>query len=285
MTLKAGIFGYPLGHSISPAFQQAAFDHLGIDATYEAWETRPAKLDDAVSLLRSDAYLGANVTVPHKQAVRQHMDAIDPLAASIGAVNTIVKEDDRLIGHNTDAYGFIQSLKRGANFEPSGKHVVLIGAGGAARAAVYGLAQENIASLVIANRTPENAITLAKEMSDRLTDVYATSLYAQALTSFCSKANLIVNTTSIGMLHGPADGQSPISESLIPDHCLVYDIVYNPEDTPLLKTAQRAGARTLGGLPMLVYQGAAAFELWTGQPAPVEVMFEAARKALDSQPS
>ena len=233
-----------------------------------------------MSLLKSDDYLGANVTVPHKQAVRQSLDAIDPLAESIGAVNTIVKANGRLIGHNTDAYGFIQSLKREADFELSGKRVVLIGAGGAARAAVYGLAQEDIASLVIANRTPENAVTLAKEMSDELAEVHATGLNEQALATSCSEADLIVNSTSIGMLHGPADGQSPIAESLIPSDCLVYDIVYNPEDTPLLETARRAGAQTLGGLPMLVYQGAAAFELWTGQPAPIEVMFTAARNAL-----
>ncbi|MDP6716477.1 MAG: shikimate dehydrogenase, partial [SAR202 cluster bacterium] len=192
----------------------------------------------------------------------------------------IVKENGRLIGHNTDAYGFIQSLKREADFQLSGKRVVLIGAGGAARAAVYGLAQEDIASLVIANRTLENASALASEMSDELAEVHATSLHAQALATSCSEADLIVNTTSIGMLHGPADGQSPIAEGLIPSDCLVYDIVYNPENTPLLEAARRAGAQTLGGLPMLVHQGAAAFELWTGQTAPVEIMFAAARNAL-----
>ena len=141
MTLRAGIFGYPLGHSISPAFQQAAFDHLGIDAIYEAWETPPEKLGHAVASLRSGDFMGANVTVPHKQAVQQHLDTIEPLAASIGAVNTIVRDDSQLVGHNTDASGFIQSLKREAKFEPTGKRVVLICSGGAARAAAYGLDQ------------------------------------------------------------------------------------------------------------------------------------------------
>jgi shikimate dehydrogenase len=285
MTLQAGIFGYPLGHSISPAFQQAAFDHLGIDATYEAWETPPDKLGDAVSLLRADTHLGANVTVPHKQAVHQYLDAIAPLAESIGAVNTIVKEGDRLVGHNTDAHGFIQSLKSEAEFDPGGKNIVLIGSGGAARAAVYGLAQEGIASLVIANRTIANAVSLSDEISETLSDTYAVELESDTLKTHCSEADLIVNTTSIGMLHGPGDGQSPITENLIPSGCLVYDIVYNPEDTPLLKAARHAGAKTLGGLPMLVYQGAAAFELWTGQQAPIEVMFKAARTALKSPPS
>ena len=282
MTLRAGIFGYPLGHSISPAFQQAAFDHLGIDAIYEAWETPPEKLGHAVASLRSGDFMGANVTVPHKQAVQQHLDTIEPLAASIGAVNTIVRDDSQLVGHNTDAYGFSQSLKREAKFEPTRKRVVLIGSGGAARAAAYGLAQEGIASLVIANRTLGNAVMLAEEMSNQMTDVRASSLESESLESHCVAADLIVNTTSIGMLHGPAEGRSPILEEFIPGGCLVYDIVYNPEVTPLLKAARRAGAQTLGGLPMLVYQGAAAFELWTGQPAPIEIMFTAAQKALES---
>ena len=282
MTLRAGIFGYPLGHSISPAFQQAAFDHQGIDAIYEAWETPPEKLGHAVASLRSGDFMGANVTVPHKQAVQQHLDTIEPLAASIGAVNTIVRDDSQLVGHNTDAYGFSQSLKREAKFEPTRKRVVLIGSGGAARAAAYGLAQEGIASLVIANRTLGSAVMLAEEMSNQMTDVRASSLESESLESHCAAADLIVNTTSIGMLHGPAEGRSPILEEFIPGGCLVYDIVYNPEVTPLLKAARRAGAQTLGGLPMLVYQGAAAFELWTGQPAPIEIMFTAAQKALES---
>ena len=282
MTLRAGIFGYPLGHSISPAFQQAAFDHQGIDAIYEAWETPPEKLGHAVASLRSGDFMGANVTVPHKQAVQQHLDTIEPLAASIGAVNTIVRDDSQLVGHNTDAYGFSQSLKREAKFEPTRKRVVLIGSGGAARAAAYGLAQEGIASLVIANRTLGSAVMLAEEMSNQMTDVRASSLESESLESHCAAADLIVNTTSIGMLHGPAEGRSPILEEFIPGGCLVYDIVYNPEVTPLLKAARRAGAQTLGGLPMLVYQGAAAFKLWTGQPAPIEIMFTAAQKALES---
>ena len=115
-----------------------------------------------------------------------------------------------------------------------------------------------------------------------MTDVRASSLESESLESHCAVADLIVNTTSIGMLHGPAEGQSPILEEFIPGDCLVYDIVYNPEVTPLLKAARRPGAQTLGGLPMLVYQGAAAFELWTGHPAPIEIMFTAAKKALES---
>lgn len=283
MTVRAGIFGYPLGHSISPAFQQAALDHLEIDAIYRAWETPPEKLGDAVSQLRDEGFLGANVTVPHKQAVRDHLDAIDPLADSIGAVNTIVRDGNRLTGHNTDAHGFIESLKREVGFEPTGKRVVLIGAGGAARAAAYGLARERIASLIIANRTSANAAMLAEEMSDSGFEIHAAGLDPGLLKVHCAAADLIVNTTSVGMLHGPAGDRSPVPEALIHPGCLVYDIVYNPQDTPLLKSAARAGAKTLGGLPMLVHQGAASFELWTGQPAPVEVMFDAARAALQQR--
>ena len=140
MTLQAGIFGYPISHSISPAMHQAALDHAGIDATYDAWETPPDALAQGVLMLRGDDYLGANVTVPHKQAVMEHLDQIDELATRIGAVNTIVNEGGRLLGSNTDAAGFIDSLRDEAGLNPSGLEAVLVGAGGAARAAAYALA-------------------------------------------------------------------------------------------------------------------------------------------------
>ena len=155
MTIKAGIFGYPISHSISPAMHQAALDHAGIDATYDAWETPPDALARGVAMLRGDDYLGANVTVPHKQAVMEHLDEIDELATRIGAVNTIVNEGGRLLGSNTDAAGFIDSLRDEAGFAPSGLEAVLVGAGGAARAAAYALAMEGAVSLTIANRTLE----------------------------------------------------------------------------------------------------------------------------------
>ncbi len=282
-TLRVGIFGYPLGHSISPAFQQAAFDHVGLDARYEAWQTPPDALAEAVSCLRRNGYLGANVTVPHKVAVREHMDELDPWAEAIGAVNTIVSQEGRLVGFNTDAHGFVESLRSEVRFDARGKRVVLIGAGGAARAAAFGLAREGAASLVIANRTPARAEALAAEIRDSVAEVAALDLESPSLAERIASADLVVNATSVGMQGGPAEGRSPVADGLIPPACVVHDMVYNPEATPLLKMAKDAGAQIVGGLPMLVHQGAAAFERWTGKDAPIDVMFSAARRALAAQ--
>ena len=280
MTIKAGIFGYPIAHSISPAMHQAALDHAGIDATYDAWETPPDALAQGVLMLRGDDYLGANVTVPHKQAVMEHLDQIDELATRIGAVNTIVNEGGRLLGSNTDAAGFIDSLRDEAGLNPSGLEAVLVGAGGAARAAAYALAMEGAASLTIANRTLERARTLADEVGRTGLKAQALALDDDELPHRCLEAQLIVNSTSVGMLHGPAEGLSPIPSEVIRPGVVVYDMVYNPADTPLLKTARSGGAKVAGGLLMLVYQGAASFRQWTGRHAATTVMLDAARRAL-----
>ena len=280
MTQLVGIFGYPLAHSISPAFQQAAFDYYSLPVRYHAWPTPPDRLEEEVRKLRDPEYLGANVTVPHKERVRAYLDDVDPWARSVGAVNTIAREDGRLIGYNTDAYGFIRSLKESGGFDPKGKKVLLLGAGGAARAAVFGLAQEYIASLTIANRTLERARSLARDVGDHIAHVTALPMSVAALEEASAHADLIVNCTSIGMSHGDAEGLSPLEARLIPSSALVYDMVYNPPETPLLIEARTAGTRTLGGLPMLVYQGAASFERWTGREAPIDLMFRAAEEAL-----
>ncbi len=278
--LRVGIFGYPLGHSISPAFQQAAFDHYGLNARYEAWQTTPEALAKSVAGLRQNGYLGASVTVPHKVAVCDLVDELDPWAEAIGAVNTIVNQDGSLAGLNTDAYGFIESLRAEAGFEARGKNAVLVGAGGAARAAAHGLAREGVASLVIANRTVGRAEALAGELRDSVAHVLALDLTSSTLRTRMASADLIANATSVGMKGGSAEGLSPVAEDIIPPGSVVLDMVYNPEATPLLKRAGHAGARVVGGLPMLVYQGAAAFERWTGKDAPVSVMFRAAHRAL-----
>lgn len=258
----------------------AAFESAGIDAVYEAWETAPDKLAAGVAALRGDSYLGANVTVPHKQAVMEHLDEIDDLAARIGAVNTIVNRNGRLIGSNTDALGFINSLKNEAGVNASGLKVVLIGAGGAARAAAYALADPQAGEITIGNRTVERAASLANEMRETGAEAVSYGISDPDFLSACKRADLIVNSTSVGMLHGPAEDESPIPASAISPGCVVYDMVYNPTRTPLLTDAEKSGARIVGGLPMLVYQGAAAWTRWTGREAPVEVMFEAAKEAL-----
>ena len=280
MTQQIGLFGYPLAHSISPAFQQAALDHLALPVRYSAWPTSPEALSGEVSKLRGHGYLGANVTIPYKERVLPLLDGTDPLAATLGAVNTIVKEGQRLIGHNTDVHGFVRSLKEQAAFEPLGKSVLLLGAGGAARAAAFGLANEGASSLTLANRTLERARRLAEELRDSIPNVEATPMEEAALAEALARADLIVNATSIGMSHGDAQGRTPLGRDLIPPSALVCDMVYTPSETPLLREARNAGARTLGGLAMLIYQGAASFELWTGRQAPIEVMFRAGKEAL-----
>lgn len=280
MTLRAGIFGYPIRHSISPPMHEAAFHHAGIDASYEAWETHPDALADGVARLRDDLYLGANVTVPHKQAVMEHLDEVDDLAQRIGAVNTIINRDGRLLGTNTDAEGFITSLKVHGDIDPAGLDAVLVGAGGAARAAAHALADAGIGTLTIANRTLERAQALAEEVARQGVKTRAIGLSDSDYAHVCGKADLLINSTSVGMLHGPAEDASPVPDGAIGEGCVVSDMVYNPPDTPLLRAAGDAGATVVGGLPMLVFQGAAAWTRWTGKEAPVDVMFKAARSAL-----
>lgn len=280
MTRLAGIFGYPLAHSLSPAFQQAAFNHYGLDARYLAWETPPDALSAEVAKLRGGDFIGANVTIPHKQAVMALLDEVDPLAAAIGAVNTIVKRGGRLVGYNTDAHGFMRALKEDAAFEPSGRRALLLGAGGAARAAAFALCQEGVASLAIANRTLERAAALASELNSDGASISAIAADDAALNDAALNADLIVNSTSVGMRHGGAEGQTPLAGGLIPHGAVALDMVYNPQHTPLLAAARSAGARAVGGMPMLIYQGAAAFEMWTGRVAPVEAMFAAGNVAL-----
>ena len=278
MTARVGIIGYPLGHSISPAFQQAALDELEIDARYETWPTPPEELEARVDFLRASDVLGANVTVPHKQSVMPMLDEILPVAESIGAVNTIINRDGLLIGANTDASGFTRSLEQEAKFSAARKRALIVGAGGAARAVAFGLAWEGVSELVIVNRTAERAVELAGDVSEATATDTRGGGYEDALTD--ESFDLIVNSTSVGMAGGPEpEGMPPIA-GLIKRGVLVCDLVYNPRETPLLVLARERGAWVLGGLGMLVYQGAAAFEFWTEQAPPEDTMYAAALKAL-----
>ncbi len=278
MTARVGIIGYPLGHSISPAFQQAALDELEIDARYVAWPTPPEELAARVDSLRASDVLGANVTVPHKQAVMPMLDEVLPVAESIGAVNTIINRDGLLIGANTDASGFTRSLEQEAKFSAARKRALIVGAGGAARAVAFGLAWEGVSELVIVNRTAERAAKLARDVSETTATDTRGGGYEDVLTD--ESFDLIVNSTSVGMAGGPEPERVPPIESLLRRGVLVCDLVYNPQVTPLLRLARERGARVLGGIGMLVYQGAAAFEFWTEQEPPEDIMYSAALKAL-----
>ena len=279
---RAGVIGYPLAHSISPQFQQPAFDHLGLNVSYRAYETPPDQLAAFVQRMRDEVWLGCNVTIPHKQSIFELMDAVEDEARLIGAVNTVVKAGGRLVGHKTDAAGFLRALVADAGLDVAGKTVVLLGARGAARAVAVALLRAGAAQLWIANRTVEVAEALAGSLSAafRQARIAALPLEAAALRRPLAAAALLVNSTSVGMAHGPAPAASPLDAALLGPHLLVYDLVYNPARTPLLQAAAAAGARTQEGLPMLIYQGAASFERWTGQPAPVHIMMEHGRRAL-----
>jgi shikimate dehydrogenase len=278
-----GIIGYPIAHSISPIFQQAALDHCEIDATYQAYEVAPDDVGRFVSGLRRDGAWGINVTVPHKEVVIPHLDEVDDWATAAGAVNTIVNRDGRLTGHNTDGLGFLRALQDEGGFVPEGRRVLILGAGGAARGVVLALSRAKVATLIIANRTLERAQRLAELARSAGTEGVAIPLDGHDLTQEAGVADLIVNCTTIGMSHGPDEAGSPLPAASIPSTVLVNDLVYNPLETPLLKAASQAGATCLGGILMLVYQGAASFEMWTGQEAPVAVMLEAATKAMASR--
>lgn len=265
--MKLGIIGYPLSHTISPAMQAAALEAAGIEATYRAIETAPAFVRARLNEVRRE-FRGVNVTIPHKQAVIPFLDGLSPEASAIGAVNTVVVQDGRLIGHNTDAPGFVRGLEE-AGIEYRGRKALLLGSGGAARAIAYGLKQAG-AQVAISNRTPERARELAEAVG-------VGSVAGSLLEAALKTCDLLINTTSVGL----KDPQtSPLPEGVLPRHATVVDIVYNPLETKLLRDAQAAGLNTLGGLPMLIWQGALAFELWTGVRPDVRVMYAAAQKQL-----
>ena len=280
MPQRVGIIGYPIGHSLSPVLQQVAFDHHGIAASYQAWQVTPDEVPDFVRGLRETGTLGCNVTVPHKETVIPFLDQVDAWASRAGAVNTIVNRDGRLEGYNTDGIGFLRALKEDAGVSATGKRILIVGAGGAAKGVCLALAGESPDSITIANRTLERAEALAALLQGHGAPASAISLEDPTLHDAARQADIVVNCTTVGMTHGPAEEASPLSRHQLSTVGLVYDLVYNPPQTPLLREAESVGVATLGGLPMLVYQGAASFELWTGLIAPVSLMAEAVRAAL-----
>ena len=287
MTATIALLGHPVAHSISPAFQQAALDALGVDARYEAWDTPPADLPAALERLRDPALLGANVTVPHKLEALRLADQADPAARRIGAANTLVRRGRELHATNTDVAGVQRALAE-AGIDLDGVGAVLIGAGGAARAVVAALRAGGARSLTIANRTPERAEALreiAEEGDSPRLELRVCALDAGSgeLRAALGRAGLVIHSTPLGMRHGPDEAATPLPAECFSPGQAAFDLVYTPERTPFLEAAGAAGARPIGGLGMLVHQGAESFRLWTGLEPPLEVMFEAARAALASQ--
>ena len=279
-TKICGLIGDPVEHTMSPVMHNAAFDKLGLDYAYLPFRVSPEELPQAVSGLKALNATGFNVTIPHKVAVMPLLDKLDPLAEKIGAVNTVVNDNGVLKGYNTDASGFLQALlERGV--EPAGKNIVLLGAGGAARAISYILAERNV-HLTILNRREEldwaEAIA-ANIRKDLGKDIKVFELLPDYLAAALEPADILVNATSVGM--SPAGGVSPVPAQLIKSGLVVVDIVYNPVRTKLLQDAAAAGAVTVEGLDMLVWQGALAFEKWTGQKPPFDLMKEVALNELE----
>jgi shikimate dehydrogenase len=281
VTKRIGLIGNPVGHSISPAVQQAALDRCRIDARYELWETEAEALAQRVEGLRQADCLGANVTVPHKEAVIPLLNELDPQAARIGAVNTIVNRDGRLHGYNTDTTGFDRALREEGGFDPRGAHVVQIGAGGAGRAVAAALVRGGATYITLFDIDQERAQRLVRDLGGQGEPLLAVApIDEENLAAAVSRCQLLVNCTPIGMRHSSQEQELPLPAHLIPAGALVFDVVANPLETRLMAEAKKRGARALGGLSMLVYQGTHSFELWTEMNAPVAVMFAAARRAM-----
>jgi shikimate dehydrogenase len=279
-TKLTGIIGHPLDHSISPQMHNAVYEKLGLNYCYLPIPAKPQDLEMALEGIRNLHFEGVNVTIPYKEAVIPHLDEVTRIARLIGAVNVILIQDGHLIGYNTDGPGFIDSLKEDAGFNVKGKNAVVLGAGGAAKAVTMMLAQEKIKTMAITDVIYEKAEKLCEYINSHY-DIapYACPIKSAELKKMISNCDLLVNTTPIGM-HPRAD-RMPIDDSYeIPEKAVVYDLVYNPMETKLLKWAKSKGAKAVSGLGMLIRQGALAFSLFTEEEAPEKVMKEAALKAL-----
>lgn len=278
-----GIFGHPLSHTLSPAMHEAAFRCFGIDASYIVLELAPVAFKRLMSRSRELVLSGFNVTVPYKETVMRYLETIRPEARAIGAVNTVFKQGKRWTGANTDMEGFLLAIMEDGGFRPSGKKALVLGAGGAARAVVYGLSREGAREVRITDSFPEKARKIAKDMKKIFTrtDYRVIAAGTPEVKEALRQADVIINATPVGLK--PGDG-SVVPESWVPPagakKKLFMDLIYNPDVTPFLKNATRKGHRTLNGLGMLLYQGARALELWTGRKAPVEIMRKALVEAL-----
>lgn len=273
-----GVIGNPVAHSVSPAMQNAAIARMGLDYVYVPFRVEHEDVGRAVDAIRALGIVGMNVTVPHKEAVIEHLDEVSREALVIGSVNTIANAGGFLRGMSTDGSGFIRSVEE-LGVKPEGLRAVVVGAGGTAKATVYALAARG-ARVEVLNRTVERAEKLAESVNEALGTGFVSpgSLDPDHVRESLKEAELFVNCTSVGM--HPMPDEIPVPADALHSGLLVYDQVYNPRRTLLLQAAEAAGARAASGLRMLVYQGAISFEIWTDLEPPVDVMEEAALEAL-----
>ncbi|WEK53107.1 MAG: shikimate dehydrogenase [Candidatus Cohnella colombiensis] len=276
-TVLFGVIGDPIRHSKSPVMMNRAFEALGINGSYGAFHVVPEKLGEAIKGIRALGFRGLNVTLPHKVNVMAHLDEIHPGALAAGAVNTIVNEQGRLIGYNTDGIGYVRSLKEEAASNLADSKIVVLGAGGAARGIVWALAQEHPAEIIVANRTEEKARELVATLS---AEANLTPIAWSQLQTACQDADVVINTTSIGM--APNVDAVPLDVSWLKPGAVASDLIYNPLKTKFLQQSDERGLVVHGGLGMFIYQGAYAFEYWTGQRAPVEVMVQAVLESFET---
>lgn len=280
---QLGIIGYPVGHSLSPAMHNEAFRQQRMNCFYGAYAVEPAQLKAAVDGFRALGFLGVNVTIPYKETVIAFLDEVAPTARQVGAVNTVVNRGGRLVGYNTDGWGFISSLDE-SGVKPAGLNAVVLGAGGAARSVAVHLALAGVKRLTISNRSPERAEELAQVVRTVCADLPVQGVAAHSGEERIAliDAGLVINCTPLGM--HPDEAATPIADiNLLPQGAVVYDTVYTPAETRLIKDARQRGIKAVGGLGMLVHQGACAWEYWFGRRGPVAVMAAAAKTALEGR--
>ncbi len=273
------LLGHPVAHSLSPTMHNRALEALGIQGRYLLLDSTSTHLSSTMGVLRAENVLGCNITIPHKEAACALVDKLSPEAMAMGAINTVYKQDGRLIGTNTDAPGFVRALREELHFEPKGRSVVLLGAGGAARGCAWALLDGGVSRLVILNRSWDRAQQLAEQLNSQFPGLpcIADEIGCEQLATYTRDADLLVNATSVGM----GEDHSPWPSDLeMPSRLAVFDLVYHPVETTLVKQARASGLAVQSGLSMLLYQGAEAFTLWTGQDAPITVMRAALNERL-----
>ena len=273
-----GVFGHPVAENPTGVMQEAAFRAAVLDWRYLTIEVTPDGLADAVRGIRAMGFRGINLTIPHKLAIMEHLDEIAADAQKIGAVNTVRRDGDRLIGENTDGKGFLRGVREEAGVDPRGKRVVLLGAGGAARAIAVELALAGAADIRVYNRSAERGQAMVRDLVSR-TGAQADFRLWDAPCGVGPDVDILVNATSIG-LYPDVDAMPDVVFGDLNPALLACDVIPNPPDTPFLRTARARGVQTLDGLSMLVYQGVIGFELWTGEKAPEDVMKQALQAAF-----
>jgi len=271
-----GLIGNPVSHSLSPNMHNAAFKKLDIDAAYLPFQVQKARLKEAISSLKKEGIAGFNVTIPFKSECMRYLDSVDPLAKMIGAVNTVLVKGGRLIGKNTDYAGFLKSLRQDLNFSPKDKPVFILGAGGGARAVAFALASKGCQAIFVCDVKAQKAKALAGEVKKGFCKIKAQSCALKEISYLIKDCRLLVNCTPLGMND---KDPLPIDTRLLHKGLMVYDIIYTPLKTRLIKAAEKRSLKATGGVGMLLYQGVIAFELWTGKKAPVALM---KKELLDS---